>query len=334
MLSELHSADDRQAGRDQLAWVKIGLSTRFAQTLQLVVEPGTSMPLEEAEERRHTFWSVYLLDRLASCGRGKPCVVLDSDCTIRLPLNSDPALGGPELEGPTLAQIHDVPDRPPLKSTDYFALTLFMTSAFGDTVKWVFNHSASKSRPPWDARSNFSRIKGILMSFESYSDACDGNFAEILDRDFVFEGVLDDRTACHFFYAHIIYHVNQCLLHHPFLLRQQLRLLETKVPVSFLRNAITKSKEHAIQISTILHTLQQRNCRSYPSFLGYAAGLAGMIHQLHARNANCTETWAAEASSDACAQFLDQQPVIWESFRRIVSIHLTHFISLSQLEFC
>jgi hypothetical protein len=298
--------------------VKFGLSTRFAQTLQLGIEPDASMPLNAAEERRHTFWSVYILDRLSSCGRNRPFALLDSDCTSRLPLNRNPPLDGLVLDAPTLAEIHDIPDKAPLKSSDHFALTIFMVSAFGDVIRWAFNHSASKSRPPWDARSNFARINGILTSFESYSDACDGNFAEILDRDFVFDGKLDDRAACHFSYAHILYHVNQCLLHHPFLIRQQLRSLEVKIPVSFLRNAVEKSKEHAVQMTTILHILQQRGCKTYPSFYGYTAGLAGLIHRLHANDPHCVETWAAEANFDACAQFLDQEPVLWESYRRIV----------------
>ncbi|KAH7064098.1 fungal-specific transcription factor domain-containing protein [Paraphoma chrysanthemicola] len=311
---------DYIAGRDQLAWVKFGLSTRFAQTLQLGNEPDGSMPINEAEERRHTFWSVYILDRLSSCGKNRPFVLLDSDCTSRLPLNRNPALDETASQAPTLAEIHDIPDQAPLKNTDHFALTIFMVSAFGDIVRWAFNHSAAKSRPPWDARSNFARIKGVLTSFESYSEACDGNFAEILDRDFLFDGVLNDRAVCHFAYAHLLYHVNQCLLHHPFIVRQQLKSLVVKIPVSFLRNAVAKSKEHAVQVTTILHILQQRGCKTYPSFYGYGAGLAGTIHRLHARNSRSTDAWAAEANFDACTQFLDQQPVVWESYRRISGV--------------
>jgi hypothetical protein len=193
-----------------------------------------------------------------------------------------------------------------------------MVSAFGDVTKWAFNHNTADTRLPWDSRGRFARINSILTSFESYSDACDGNFAEIIDRDFVHEGVLDERAACHFSSSHVFYHVNQCLLHHPFLLRQHLKNTKVKVPVSFLRNAISKSQQHAIHLTTILHVLQQRSCRTYPSIYGYAAGLAGLIHRLHARNSKGTDRWVAEANWASCVQFLDQEPVHWESYRRIV----------------
>jgi hypothetical protein len=211
-----------------------------------------------------------------------------------------------------------MPNNPLLEKTDYFALTIFMVSAFGDVTNWAFKHSTADTRLPWDSRGRFARINSILASFESYSEACDGNFAEIIDRDFVHEGVLDERTACHFSSAHVFYHVNQCLLHHPFLLRQHLKNIEVKVPVSFLRTAIAKSQQHATHLTTILTTLRQRNCRTFPSMYGYAAGLAGLINQLHARNSNGTERWVSEANWASCVQFLDQEPVHWESYRRIV----------------
>ncbi|KAH7385815.1 fungal-specific transcription factor domain-containing protein [Pyrenochaeta sp. MPI-SDFR-AT-0127] len=310
---------DYICGRDQLAWVKFGLSIQFARTLQLGTEPDASLAPNKAEERSRTFWSVYILDRLSSCGRNRPPTLLDSDCTSRLPLNQYP-LRDPSIELPTLAAIREIPDRAPLESTDHFALTIFMVSAFGDIVRWAFKHSAAKSRLPWDARSEFSRTNGMLSSFESYSDACDGNFAEIIDRDFVSQGKLDECAACHFSYAHILYHVNQCLLHHPFLLRQHLRSLSVKIPANFLRASVSTSKEHATYLTAILRALQQRGCKIYPSFYGYAAALAGMIHRIHARNPHNAEQLASEANWESCVRFLDQEPVFWESYRRMSGV--------------
>ncbi|KAF2824423.1 hypothetical protein CC86DRAFT_420991 [Ophiobolus disseminans] len=311
---------DYIGGRDQLAWVKFGLAIRFAQTLQLGKEPSFLVPQNEAEERRQTFWSVYILDKLGSCGRNRPPTLLDSDCTSRLPLNEYALRLEPAVDGPTLEDIRDIPEKALLDSSDHFALAIFMVSAFGDVVKWAFKHGAADTRLPWDARSRFAHINGILTSFESYSEACDGNFAEIIDRDFVFEGTLNERAASHFSVAHVLYHTNQCLLHHPFLLRQHLKSSEVKAPVNFLRGALSKSQEHAIHLTAILHVLQQRGCKTYPSFYGYAAGLAGLVHRLHARNSTGTERWVAEANWSSCVHFLEQEPVLWESYRRISGV--------------
>lgn len=309
---------DYIGGREPLAWVKFGLAIRFAQTLQLSKEPDSLLPQHEAEERRQTFWSVYILDKLGSCGRNRPPTLLDSDCTSRLPLNDFVFRDEPSTEAPTLEAIREIPEKALLDSSDHFALTIFMISVFGDVVKWAFRHGATDSRLPWDARSRFAQINGLLTSFESYSEACDGNFEEILERDFLFNGVLDERAASHFSCAHVHYHINQCLLHHPFLLRQHLKSSGVKIPVNFLRSALAKSQEHAIHLTAILHVLQQRGCRSYPSFFGYAAGLAGLIHRLHASISTGTEQWVAQANWTSCIQFLEQEPMRWESYRRIV----------------
>lgn len=298
--------------------MKFGLSIRFAQTLNLGREPDPSILPIEAEERRHTFWSVYILDKLGSCGRSRPPALLDSDCTCVLPLSRPTRQQELHLRSPTLQSIRDIPSQPPLASTDYFALIIYMVSIFGDVTRWAFNHSTIDTRLPWDSRSRFARINGMLTSFESYSEACDGNFADIIDRDFVHGGILDERAACHFSCAHVFYHVNQCLLHHPFLLRQHLKHVLVKVPVNFLRGAVAKSREHAVHLTAILNVLQQRGCRTYPSIYGYAAGVAGMIHRLHARNTLSTQNSAMEVDWRACVQFLDQEPVHWESYRRIV----------------
>jgi hypothetical protein len=314
----LFLADSTPGGRDQLAWVKFGLSIRFAQTLNLGKEPDTVLPRHEAEERRHTFWSIYILDRLASCGRNRPPALLDIDCTCSLPLSQHAIQRDSNPELPTLAAIRDIPNNTLLNGTDHFALTIFMVSSFGDVTKWAFNHSTADSRLPWDPRSRFALINGMLTSFESYSEACDGNFAEIIDRDFVQERVLDERAACHLSCAHVFYHLNQCLLHHPFLLHQQLKTVKVKIPVNFLRDAISNSQKHAVHLTTILRVLQQRGCRTYPSIYGYAAGIAGLIHRLHTRASFCADKWAAQENWASCVSFLDQEPMHWESYRRIV----------------
>lgn len=156
------------------------------------------------------------------------------------------------------------------------------------------------------------------MPHTNFVPKSQGNFADILERTFIYDGKLDERAASHFSCAHVHYHINQCLLNHPFLLRRHLRSVKVKVPINFLRSALSKCQEHANHLTSILQTLQQHGCQSYPSFYGYAAGLAGLLHRLRSRQLIGTEQWVAEASWRSCIQFLDQEPMRWESYRRIV----------------
>lgn len=306
-----------QAGRDQLAWVKFGVSIRFAQALQLGKEPDARLSTSEAEERRCTFWSIYVLDRLASCGRHRPPILLDGDCTLRLPVVVISRGSVVPTDAPTLTDVHSIPDCRVLQSSDHFALVVFMVSVFGDVVKWTFEHTTPEKHLPWSTASEYSRISGLLYSYESYAEDLHGNLSY---RQTLNTNDIPNIQSCHFVYAHVLYHVNQCLLHHPFLIRRQLRARNVKVPPSFLRTAIEKSKEHAIRLSTILTTLRLQGLRTFPSFYGYAATLAGFIHRLRYTDPNCYDSLAALGDWEACVQFLDQEPAIWDSYKRMVHL--------------
>ncbi|KAH6662904.1 fungal-specific transcription factor domain-containing protein [Plectosphaerella plurivora] len=53
--------------RHDQAWVKIGLAIRISQDLRLMIDDESLLlSYAEREERRRVFWSVYMLDRLAS----------------------------------------------------------------------------------------------------------------------------------------------------------------------------------------------------------------------------------------------------------------------------
>lgn len=73
------------AGKNQRGWVKIGLSVRFAEALNLSSEPDPALPMWLQVEHRWTFWSVYLLDRLVSCTPQHKLAIQDTDCTLDLP---------------------------------------------------------------------------------------------------------------------------------------------------------------------------------------------------------------------------------------------------------
>lgn len=307
-------------GRHKLAWVKIGLSVRFAQSLHLNTEPEDHYSSIEREERRRTFWSVYLLDKLVSPGRHRPPTLLDEDCFLRLPSNDRAT-----TSAPTLALLNEIPDVAPLEKDDHFAKTIFMASVLGRVVRFGFQQTSGGSCVPWDSRSEYAHIHGILLSFETYSDAADSSFATALDRDFTSNDLVDFPLSGHFCFSHALYHLNHCLLHHPFLLRQRLkRHRSIKVPPSFLREAIQRSDDHATHLVTMLQALQARGYVAYPSFYGYCAMVAGVIHRLHTANENAVGQTVAAELFDACINFLGANAGPWDHYRRM-SVALQNF---------
>ncbi|OAL44863.1 hypothetical protein IQ07DRAFT_521321 [Pyrenochaeta sp. DS3sAY3a] len=312
---------DYIAGRNKLAWMKFGLSVRFAQSMCLGQEPDQGMTIYEQEEHCKTFWSIYLIERIVSCGMNRPPTILDSNCAIQLPADSD-NVHIPLL--PTLAVVQDVPKNVSIGATDHFALTIFMASVLGRVGSWGFQRGSVEAYLPWDSRSEFAKINGMILSFETYSGASESIeiFEETLDRVFRHSSGhgIDFGRACHFVYSQLLYHLNQCLLHHLFLLRRLFKTYETKIPPSFFRTAVQKSFEHAACLTERLVSLQRQGCDHYPSFFGYAAVIAGVIHYIHLSNPNISTT-ATESVKyyENCIQFLDQEPAYWESFKRLAT---------------
>lgn len=282
----------------------------------------------ELETRRRTFWSVYLLDRLVSCGRNRPPTLLDSDCTIRLPCKDHDFSGGLPSTSTTLDTVLEIPIDAPLGQSAPFALTIFMASVLGSVVRWALQQKPDETRLPWDCRSTFSRIRGALLSFESYTEATESfdAFESALTHSFPSQDNTNfGATSCHFVFSHVLYHINQCLLFHPFLLRQRLKAHHTRIPPSFLREAICNSQEHAVFLTRILRRYLHHPGDTIPSFFGYAAVLAGGIHHLHSRAGASSVPGNPTELLAVCIQFLDQGPRGWESFRRMVCPHSISF---------
>lgn len=173
------------AGQHKLAWVKIGLAIRVAQSLHLANKAPDTLTQEQQLERTLTFWSVYLLDRLVSCGLHRPPTINDGDCDLSLPtsaVNTDEQMN---LGGPTLQTLDDVPDAALAHAMGDFAGTIFMASALGRIEKCFFQrHYVSDPYPPWHARSQYMATYSLLLSFETYSAAPKVDLAEALDQLF------------------------------------------------------------------------------------------------------------------------------------------------------
>lgn len=193
-----------------------------------------------------------------------------------------------------------------------------MASVFGQTVRWCFRHSATDPRLPWDSRSEYSRMNGVLFSFETYSDTCDATFEMVRARYNRLHEAQDPAAACHFTFAHVLYHLSQCLLHHPFFLRQCLGSYKTKAPPSFLREAISKNRHHAVSITNILSAVHQHQTNIYPSFYGYAAIMAGVIHRLHMKHSESKDDAQTIECWKTCVAFLDQDSSFWPIYKRMV----------------
>ena len=313
------------AGKHRASWIKIGLSVRFAQSLRLNAEPDPLLPIWQREEHRRVFWSVYLLDKLVSCGRNHPPTILDTDCTLRLPSTEENFRAQVSEEVPTLQILHKLPDITPCLNLDHFALMILAASILGRVLRFTLQQQGTYLNfPPWDYRSDYAKMMSLLLSFESLLVTKDDDYQRAVASDFSTASGFDRQRAGHFIWSRGIFQLSHCLLTHPYLMRRSLKPYCDTYPRSYLREASRRCQDSAAQITSILKTVLQTNCCASGSFLAYLAVVASTIHRLYANSKDNLERAAAEVGADTCLDFLENQPVRWEHYPRMASPQLLH----------
>ncbi|ETI26971.1 hypothetical protein G647_10070 [Cladophialophora carrionii CBS 160.54] len=299
------------AGRPKIGWVKLALSCRFAQALRLNEEPDPQLPLHEQEGRRRIFWSVYLLDILMSVGPNRPPSLLDEDCTVHLPCHEDLFREG--LPGglvPTLTEVTEYPsvDR---QNLDSFAMTIVMASALGRFIRFSLKRTLNKSQVVWNPRSKYYEVHSILLFYESQSRYTFTPVAEAIRQRTTFNGLVAPSQISHIVFAHALYHLNQTLLNHPFILYRFFHSYTAPIPLSFAEEALQRCRKHATSLLELLTDLEQYGPFSHPSFYGYCAMAAGLIHRLYEKSEDPHIAETSRRHVRKALNFLQREPVRW-----------------------
>lgn len=264
------------AGRVSAGWLKIGLAARISQDLHLMKEPDAWLSYAEQEERRRSFWSAYLVDKLISCGKSRPLAILDEDCHLQLPCDEDTFQKGEWKKTQTLGELlswnTQMVERP-----SPFALAILMASIFGRCTRYVHQRCRADEIPPWDTTSEFSAISSSLLLLESYSTLGSRPISEVIQN-----GEQGPQEIGYLVFAHTLFHLCHCLLNHPFLVRLGLKPFGSKTPTSFPVRALRASWDHAKQLLDLIHDAREAGCLVESSFYAYCIAVAGGIHSLGA----------------------------------------------------
>ncbi|GES66756.1 putative Zn(II)2Cys6 transcription factor [Aspergillus terreus] len=267
---------DYTAGRVSAGWLKIGLAARISQDLHLMKEPDAWLSYAEQEERRRSFWSAYLVDKLISCGKSRPLAILDEDCHLQLPCDEDTFQKGEWKKTQTLGELlswnTQMVERP-----SPFALAILMASIFGRCTRYVHQRCRADEIPPWDTKSEFSAISSSLLLLESYSTLGSRPISEVIQN-----GEQGPQEIGYLVFAHTLFHLCHCLLNHPFLVRLGLKPFGSKTPTSFPVRALRASWDHAKQLLDLIHDAREAGCLVESSFYAYCIAVAGGIHSLGA----------------------------------------------------
>lgn len=319
------------AGRSRhgSAWVKVGLAVRIAQDCGLMLENATHLPYADQEERRRVFWSVYLLDRLVSCGRGRPPAIVDASCQVQLPYDESTWKNGLWTKTQSLDEIRDrtlsVSQR-----QSAFAQVIAIAHILGRSAQYMLQDFNIKGpHPPWDPGSDFAAIESDLLHFEAYLEI-QRPVGDMLGPHISAEGVVDSQSTGPIIFSRALFHLCYCLLNHPFLLRRRIDTCRNMAPMSFIKRSFDLAWLNAQQMMALIREARRLGCSFHSSSSGYAVTIAGSIIALRTYDEDPQVNHTAQILLDEALLYLDTVGQHWRNVTTMVCVcsHLTTFTPL------
>ncbi|TXC03125.1 hypothetical protein FocTR4_00015443 [Fusarium oxysporum f. sp. cubense] len=268
------------AGLCSQAHMKLGFAIRLAQNNRFHLEPDPSLPAAEREERKRTFWSLYLQDKLISLSRGRFSGIRDEECKVSLPCSEDAFKEGREEKTPFLDELTgDCVEQEAIDGCCPLGLINVMASILGRVSHYVLHDTqTSQMGLPWSSTAPYATLSSALLQAEHYF-GMNEDPAESLKQRCTVDGVVDQLLAGSFIFAKAMFHLSHCLLHHPFLIQQRLQSGKQKAPSVFMKTAWEKCRTHAKSITNLLD-MKNQNVLILTSIYGYCIMVAGTIHAL------------------------------------------------------
>ena len=287
------------------------------------MEPSQTLKFSEQEERRRVFWSIYVLDKLCSCGRARPAALADAHCFLQLPCDEITFRNGEWKRTLTLEQAFSITEAMSEKPSD-LALVVLTASALGRCAQHSIHQNlrGESHLPPWDSKSLFATIYSILLQLETKFEL-GGSVGEVIQQECQQNGQVDMQLAGPIIFSRALFRTCQCILQHPLLLHQQSRVSDTKVPPSFWNRAVQTCRENACSMSELLQEVQTAGYPVVYSFMGYCATLAASIHTLYLQDLDITVQQRAAEYFRSDKEYLKTLSHHWKNAQWMV--RLRHF---------
>jgi hypothetical protein len=305
--------------------MKLGFAVRLAQNNRLHLEPDVSIPITEREERRRTFWSLCLQDKLISLSRGRFCAIRDEECKVSLPCSEEAFKGGREEQTPLLEELTgELVEQGAIERCCPLALINVMASILGRVSHYVLHDTKNPHMGlPWSSTAPYSTLSSALLQAEHYF-GMNEDPTESLKQRCTVNGVVDQTVAGSFVFAKAMFHLSHCLLHHPFLIQQRLQSSQQKAPPIFMKTAWEKCRTHATSITDLLDMKNQR-VLILTSIYGYCIMVAGTIHALSMNDERDHIRRESQKHYLAAMESLQDLSRYWGHAALMVSNNMAHF---------
>ncbi|PVH91630.1 hypothetical protein DM02DRAFT_620416 [Periconia macrospinosa] len=156
---------DWGAGNGRRAWIYLGMAIRLVEVMDLTQElktPNNRRPTREefieAEVRRRTAWTCFLMDSLLSGGKGRKRSLDASDMRIQLPCERESFVFGEPVCTESLGgRLYEPPLPLNVGELGIIGHSMRAANIWGKVAKWACSEEL-KTELPWESSSQFQRL--------------------------------------------------------------------------------------------------------------------------------------------------------------------------------
>ncbi|KAF7556959.1 hypothetical protein G7Z17_g1014 [Cylindrodendrum hubeiense] len=303
---------EHPAGHCTSGYMKLGFALRIALHSKLYMESSADVSPVFREERKRTFWSLYLQDKLICLSKERLSNLSDEECKIPLPCSEAAFREGRDENAPLLSSVTgDCLDQEAADACCPLALIAVMASTLSRVSHYVLQETRySQLGLPWSSNSPYAAISSTLLQLEHYFGVNEDPKESLARRCFV-DGAVDQHLAGSFIYAKALFHLSHCLLHHPFLIQQRLKKLKQRTPPTFIKAAWDNCKAHAKSL-TDLKDMKNHNVVILTSLYGYCTMVAGTIHVLSMNDESASVREEGKKHYHSALEFLRELSCYWK----------------------
>lgn len=210
---------DWGAGNGRRAWIYLGMAIRLVEVMELTQElkvPRNRTPTREefidAEVRRRTAWTCFLMDSLLSGGKGRKRSLTAADMLIQLPCERESFVFGEpicteQLDGSIRMPSYTLP----IGEIGIIGYSMRAANIWGKVARWSCSDDIKYIELPWAPSSHFQQLLRELGSWRaSLPHRLQYDLFTLCSHNAVEQG----QAYC---YMHCIYFMSTMFLHRAYL---------------------------------------------------------------------------------------------------------------------
>ncbi|RIA86805.1 fungal-specific transcription factor domain-containing protein [Glomus cerebriforme] len=312
------------------AWMYIGMAVRMAQEIGLhkidEVPPGGQQPTKikseaafiHKETRRRTFWACFLLDRYTACAVGRPTLIDEDDCDVRLPCNEaiwnyDHPFSKSLIEE-YYKEVHVKREsRITLKNNGLCACFISAAALLGRVTQFVNRSKPPNSLPPWDPQSEFAILTNeIDMWYNSLSPHYTYNKERL-------QKLMANGTGVTFSLLHLLYYATVIVLNRPNIaILQNEEVAEPNV--KFMRASAERCSAAAKMAVSISSDILQIGYHCFSPFTVYPLFVSTTVLDNDTYSSNISISEEAKRNLSTVENYLKTMSPYWAMGNKFICI--------------